>query len=116
MLLQQAGAQPAVQLMAAAPARQSCTGWGPCHGKRVGQHTPREQKQRERGKKGRREYLQQKTEKFHLFSSPEAPKNRQERETDRWREEKRVKRPEYCSPLEKHTESHSSSSGGGAHR
>lgn len=32
MLLQQAGAQPAVQLMAAAPAGQSCMGWGPCHG------------------------------------------------------------------------------------
>lgn len=47
-------------------------------------HTQRGQKPaRKRRNKYRREYLQQKTEKFHLLSSPDAPKHRQgERQTD----------------------------------
>lgn len=48
-------------------------------------HPEREDKnqQRKRRKKYRREYLQQKTEKFHLFSGPDAPKHGQgERQTD----------------------------------
>lgn len=48
-------------------------------------HTQREDenRQRKRRNKYRREYLQQKTEKFHLLSSPDAPKHGQgERQTD----------------------------------
>lgn len=44
------------------------------------QHTPETEEETE-------EYLQQKTEKFHLFGCPEAPKNRQER--DRQMEKKK---------------------------
>lgn len=60
------------------------------------QHTQREDKNSKgKEKEYRREYLQQKTEKFHLLSGPDAPKARtgRERETDRWREEECVKRP-----------------------
>lgn len=47
-------------------------------------HTQREDKNSKgKGKEYRREYLQQKTEKFHLLSSPDAPKHGQgERQTD----------------------------------
>lgn len=51
--------------------------------RRVGQNTPRERTKTAKEKEYRREYLQQKTEKFHLLSSPDAPKHGQgERQTD----------------------------------
>lgn len=59
----------------------------------VGQHRPRERTETAKERKEySREYLQQKTEKFHLLSSPDAPKHGQgERQTDG--EKKSVKRP-----------------------
>lgn len=53
-----------------------------CHGDSGAARTQREDKT-SKGKEYRREYLQQKTEKFHLLSSPDAPKHGQgERQTD----------------------------------